>query len=273
MRKWNLALMSSPEIAAIAKNEAVLLVPIGCVEQNGPVGYTGVDTMLAEYICHRTAEAVDCAYVTPPVWFGYTPWASFPGTVAFRLGTLRAVVHDLLDAYLSHGFRHVVIVNNHPHNEAAIEPVAVEMRKKYGVVLSLFYPWELAIQAYKELYPDSTGALGHGGEPSASIMMALSPGVIDVNKKAAGGYIDPDGSFHILSSRAARFEGYEIGLYSDPSRILPSGATGDWRVATEDRGHVLLRHLVAYATRLVPAFLKMSQHSGDISAEHPTGRH
>lgn len=59
MRKRQLALMTSGEVAAIAKEEAVLLLPIGCVEQHGPAGYTGADTILAEYVCRQAADALE----------------------------------------------------------------------------------------------------------------------------------------------------------------------------------------------------------------------
>ena len=103
MRKWNLTLMNSGEIGAIAKDDALLLLPVGCVEQHGPVGFTGADTYLAEYVCHRAAERLEGVYVAPPLWFGYTPYTSFAGTVSLRLHTLEAVVQDVIEGYLAHG--------------------------------------------------------------------------------------------------------------------------------------------------------------------------
>jgi len=94
MRKCSLGLMSYKEIGAIPKDRSVLLLPIGCVEQHGPAGFTGADTILAEYLCRRTAEGLEDVYVAPPIWFGYTAYAAFPGTVSLRLETLRAVVRD-----------------------------------------------------------------------------------------------------------------------------------------------------------------------------------
>ena len=180
MRKWNLALMSYKEIAAIPKERSVLLMPVGCVEQHGPAGYTGADTVLAEYLCRRVAEAGDEAYVTPPLWFGYTPYTAFSGTVSLRLETLQAVVQDVVDGYINHGFRHIVIVNNHGPNEAAIEPVAAGVRQRHGIVLSLLYPWRLAVHVAEALFPDARSTFGHGGEPTISVMMALSPGTVDL---------------------------------------------------------------------------------------------
>lgn len=259
MRKWQLAYMSSHEIAGVAKDAAVLLVPIGCVEQHGPAGYTGADTILAEYVCRHAAELLDNVYVAPPLWYGYTPYGAFAGTVSLRLETLTALVQDVLDGYAGHGFRHIVVVNNHGPNEAAIEPVAGRLRRDRGIAVSILYPWRLANHLAADLYPDARTVFGHGGEPTISIMMALAPGVVSKPEGAARGYVSPDGPFKVVSYRAARFDGFEIGLYSEPSEVLPSGASGDWSVASEERGREILRRIVNYTTQFIPAFLRLSR--------------
>jgi creatinine amidohydrolase len=260
MRKWSLALMSSKEIGAIPKDQSVLLVPVGCVEQHGPAGYTGADTLLADYLCRRTAEGLDGVYVAPPLWFGYTPYTAFPGTVTLRLDTLRALVHDVVDGYVAHGFRHFVIVNNHGPNEAAIEPVATEMRRQHGIVLSILYPWRLANHVARDITPGADQVFGHGGEPTISVMMALAPDAVTTSgHRDRRGYVKAAGPFTITSYRAATFKGFEIGLFNEPSEVLPSGASGDWAVASEERGRQILERMVEYAREFVPAFLRLSQ--------------
>jgi creatinine amidohydrolase len=271
MRKWNLALMSYKEVAATPKERSVLLMPVGCVEQHGPAGYTGADTVLAEYLCHRVAEAVDGVYVTPPLWFGYTPYTAFPGTVSLRLDTLRAVVQDVVDGYIAHGFRHIVIVNNHGPNEAAIEPVAADVRKRHGIVLSILYPWRLASHLAEALFPDARSAFGHGGEPTISVMMALSPGTVELRHAEQRGYISPEGPFRVVSYRAARFSDFEFGLFNEAAAVLPSGASGDWTAASEERGKEILGRMVEYGRQFVPAFLLFSQDAQRRWAERQRG--
>jgi creatinine amidohydrolase len=261
MRKRQLALMNYREIGAIDKDQSVLLIPVGCVEQHGPAGFTGADTLLAEYVSRAAAEALENVYVAPPLWFGSTHYASFPGTVSLRLSTLEALVQDVVEGYIAHGFRHIVVVNNHGPNEAAIEPVAARVRKQHGIVLSVLYPWHLASHVASDLYPDARAVSGHGGEPTISVMMALAPGVIELPPAAPRGYVSPDGPFQVTSYRAARFAGFEIGLFNEASQALPSGASGDWTVATEERGREILRRMVDYTVRFVPAFLSLSQES------------
>lgn len=254
MRKHALALMSSTEIRDIPKQDSVLLIPVGCVEQHGPAGYTGADTILAEHVAGQVAERLDHVYVAPALCYGYTPYTDFPGTVSLRLETLEALVRDVVFGYFEHGFRRCIVVNNHGPNEAAIEPVARDIRRQYGVSLAILYPWKLAITWARENFAEMSGQIGHGGEPTISVMMALAPGYVDTSVAADHGYVRDGGEIEIASYRSARFEGQEVGLFSDPTTILPSGASGNWTEATEDRGGIVLDYVVEFATRFVKSF-------------------
>lgn len=254
MRKHALSMMTSPEIRDIPKKAAVLLVPVGCVEQHGPVGYVGADTILADHVADRVAERLDDVYVAPPLWYGHTPYTAFPGTVSLRLETLQALVRDVVTGYFEHGFRRCIIVNNHGPNEAAIEPVARDIRREYGASLAILYPWKLAISWAKENVPEMSGQIGHGGEPTISVMMTLAPGLIDTTIDADHGYVSDEGDIEAVSYRSARFEGQEVGLFSDPKTILPSGASGNWTSASEERGAIVLDYVVEFATRFVKSF-------------------
>jgi creatinine amidohydrolase len=254
MRKHALALMTSPEIGAIPKEDSVLLLPVGCVEQHGPAGYVGADSILAEHVAERVAERLDHVYVAPPLWYGYTPYTDFPGTISLRLETLQAVVRDVVSGYVEHGFRRCVIVNNHGPNEAAIEPVARELHRQHQATVAILYPWKLAITWAKENVPEMSGEIGHGGEPTISVMMALAPGVVDTSVTAGRGYTQGDGDIDVTSYRSARFDGQDVGLFSDPATILPSGASGDWASATQERGGLVLDYVIDFAARFVKSF-------------------
>ena len=137
---------------------------------------TGADTILAEHVAGQVAERLDHVYVAPALCYGYTPYTDFPGTVSLRLETLEAMVRDVVFGYFKHGFRRCIVVNNHGPNEAAIEPVARDILRQYGVSLAILYPWKLAITWAKENFVEMSGEIGHGGEPTISVMMALAPG-------------------------------------------------------------------------------------------------
>ena len=131
----------------------------------------------------------------------------FPGTVSLRLETLEALVRDVVFGYFEHGFRRCIVVNNHGPNEAAIEPVARDILRQYGVSLAILYPWKLAITWARENVAEMSGQIGHGGEPTISVMMALAPGSVDTSVAGDRGYYGSGGDIEVASYRSARFEG------------------------------------------------------------------
>ena len=131
MSQHALSLMTSTEIGDIPKENSISYARSAASSSMARLGYVGADTILAEHVAVRVAEQLDHVYVAPPLWYGYTPYTQFPGTVSLRLETLQAVVHDVLSGYLEHGFRRCIIVNNHGPNEAAIEPVAREIHRQH----------------------------------------------------------------------------------------------------------------------------------------------
>jgi creatinine amidohydrolase/Fe(II)-dependent formamide hydrolase-like protein len=68
-----------------------------------------------------------------------------------------------------------------------------------------------------------------------------------------------DGPIAATSYRTAAFQGFAIGLFSEAADVLPSGASGDWTVASAEHGREILERMVAYAREFVPAFLRLSQ--------------
>lgn len=259
MGKTALALMSHKEIAAVNREDAVLILPVGCVEQHGPAGYVGADTMVAESVALRAAQSLHNVYVAPPLWYGHTTYTAFAGTVSLRLETLRALLEDVVGGYVQHGFRHIMVFNNHGPNEAAIEPVATLMNQRHGIVMGNFYPWRLAEQIVRRMDPEHAASVGHGGSPTISVMMALAPGAVDLDHTDRRGYVDVGHGFRLVSNRSAEFDGFNVGLYTEAAEVFPSGARGDWQRSTEEEGRAILDEVVQYATRLIPAFLSLSK--------------
>lgn len=259
MRKYDLSLMSYQEIEAVDREQAVVLLPIGCVEQHGPCGITGADTLLADRFCKDVAARVEQTYVAAPIWYGYTPYTAFAGTITLKVETLRAVVQDVVDGLIAHGFKHIVLVNNHGPNEAALDQVGAQVRREHNIALGLLYPWRLAMHLCQDLYDDYKGVVGHGGEPTISVMMALAPGAVDLSRTAPRGYVREQGPFWAASYKAAKFDGFDVGIYWGAEEVLPGGTSGDWRPATQERGEEILRRMADYGARVIPALRAYSQ--------------
>ena len=107
---------SYPEVEAYLKEKDIILVPIGSVEQHSPYGLIGTDFMTAEAVARSVGEELG-VLVAPTLCYGVSPHhMAFAGTVALRPDTMIAVVTDIVDSLVAHGFKRIIFVNGHGGN-------------------------------------------------------------------------------------------------------------------------------------------------------------
>jgi creatinine amidohydrolase len=104
--------MTWPEVKEAAKNDAVILLPTGVIEQHGPHLCTGVDTYLGYIFGKQVKQKLDAknilSLMVPPLYWGVTIYSrTYPGTFACRPETVKAVLHDVLDCLHEWGFKNV----------------------------------------------------------------------------------------------------------------------------------------------------------------------
>ena len=118
--------LTAADLREKAQAGAVVLLPVGSMEQHGPHLPVGVDTFLSEGVCRAAAEAIaaDMAVVVAPtLWCGMAEHhMAYGGTFTLDIPTYRAVLLCLLKSLERHGFKRVLIVNGHGGNIAALAP-------------------------------------------------------------------------------------------------------------------------------------------------------
>lgn len=125
--------MTWVEVDRLDKNHAIVLVPISPIEEHGPHLPLGTDLFGALDIASLAAQRVVSddpqleVIISPPIPLGASgATADFPGTIALRGTTVKAVVLDVCNALVGHGFRHILIVNHHldpVHMKAILEAI------------------------------------------------------------------------------------------------------------------------------------------------------
>ena len=117
--------LTSAEIGALDRDRAVVILPLGSVEQHGNHLPIGTDTMLAEAVSRAAAEASGGTVVMPPPWYGFSAHhMRFPGSITLRAETLLALVEDVVASLVRHDFRRILIVNGHGGNNGLIDVLA-----------------------------------------------------------------------------------------------------------------------------------------------------
>ena len=252
MKKVEIEKMSWTEVEGLDKDGTVVLIPIGTVEQHGPAGLVGSDYVVAHRFSVQVAAASDGVVVAPPICYGLShSFKHFPGTLTIRPSTFEALVLDVCEALLSHGFKKLILVNSHGGNEASCDNVAREILDRHHISLGLIYPWRLSMHLARDLYENPGKAFGHGAEPTISVMMHLFPGQVDESKVAAGTAKPTSAALKTLSASRVEYKGFPLGLYRYGEEVNDIGASADPTGASAEKGKIVFDRMVQYGIRAV----------------------
>lgn len=230
-------------IQALAdKPNAVLLQPVGAVEQHGPHLPLIVDTAIATAVVGKALAQLDetiPAYGLPPLYYGKSNehW-HFPGTITLSAQTLRQVLMESATSLYRAGFRKLVWVNGHGGQPQVLEMAARDLHQQYPdlMVFPLFV-WNVPNVA-AELISEQELALGiHAGDAETSLMLSILPEQVEM-AQAVREYPQGLPRNSLLSMEGALPFAW---VTQDLSR---SGVLGDATVASREKGDRLLASLV-----------------------------
>lgn len=229
-------------VAAIPK--PILLLPIGALEQHGYHMSMNVDVLLPTAICRRVAEHTE-SLVAPAIQYGYKSQQKsgggnhYPGTTSLDGETLTRTVQDFIREVARHGVRNLAIMNGHFENSMFIaEGIDLALRelRSLGItdfrIMVLSY-WDFVDdpKIIETLYP--TGFPGwsveHGGIFETSLMMALYPQLVDLDK--------------VVDHQPARFPPYDM-FPVVAERTPAPGTLSSAKDASPEKGEIILNACV-----------------------------
>lgn len=244
--------MTSPEIGALDRDNMVVILPIGSIEQHGNHMPVGTDSMLAHAVSVAAAEAATNVVVLPPPWFGFSAHhMRFPGSVTLRAETLMAVVEDVVGSLVAHGFRRILVVNGHGGNGGVIDVLASTLgHKHYGAarIVTLTY-FALARDAIARQRRSAAGGMGHACEFETSLIQHLRPDLVKI-ERAQTLYPDPGSDYlttDLIGSQAVR-------VYHDFADLSATGTLGDPSLASPEAGEAFFAASVAALADFIADF-------------------
>jgi creatinine amidohydrolase len=230
--------LSWPEVQArIKARQDTVVMALGAFEQHGPHLPLETDVLLGDHLAQVIADRLD-AFVAPTVTIGCSHHhLGFPGTLSLSDETFAGVVGDVVRSLARGGFRRVVLLPSHGGNFA---PLAAAMKRIGDTVdglrvtaltdpAPLFSPAQIGAAEFG--VPLGEGGI-HSGEWETSMIMAIHPELVHLERAQAGYTGDPDEAFHrIFNDGTASLS--KIGVVGDPRRASAEHGKRYWEAVTE----------------------------------------
>ena len=130
------------EMEQVDKDETVVMIPVGALEQHGNQCPLGTDEIIAEGTARRIKEALDREIpdypmlIFPLIPVGLsTEHVNFCGSVTLKPDTFYHVLYDICKGLAHHGFRKIAILNCHGGNSPIIQVLSREVRSELGIAV------------------------------------------------------------------------------------------------------------------------------------------
>lgn len=245
-------LNSSPEIGEAIRENAVVLLPIGQVEQHGPHLPVGTDAFIAEGIAKRVAAALEGeipVLVLPTLWatFSVDAVGEWPGLIKVRTRAVIDVVHDIVASLLRMGFRKVILMNAHGNNPELLQVALRELADEFDATPILANVWNFGAETFNQVRRSAPGGAVHACEYETSLMLAMGYPV-DMSKAPAGESLCFESEFRSRDN----FVGKNLVTWSTwKVQKSRTGVYGDPTVATVETGEKVIQGTVDKFVALV----------------------
>ncbi|MCI8566522.1 MAG: creatininase family protein [Lachnospiraceae bacterium] len=240
------------EMEQVDKEETIVLIPLGALEQHGNQAPLGTDDIIAEAMVEYLRAELEQEEDFPLLVFPVIPVGlstehkNFCGSVTLRPDTYYHMLYDISVSLAHHGFKKLAFLVCHGGNAPIVQVLSRELRSEWGIS-----PFILSSGAFG--HPDVKATISegniwdfHGGEMETSMVMAVDESLVKLDTAEAGipkafaqnKALLPYGSVSIgwVSEDWKTAEGKPIGIGGDPS-----GATAEkGRIILEISAKVLI---------------------------------
>ena len=250
---------SWPEIDECIKENGLILLPIGTVEEHGKHLPVNTDIAIAEGVCLAVAHAVKDRHpvlVMPGVWSGYSikRMTRWPGLIRVRCEVLIEVIFDIMASLIDMGFRKLLTINAHGMNPEIVKLAARKISDQFDVQVVTTNCWALAVETMRKIRKSVEGGDLHGGEFETSLMLYLTD-LVDMRKATNEDAMRYRSDFYSGDLFASAPGGSLLSTwYVQESK---TGVYGDPTRASRETGEKLMKGIVDMYVRLIDEYMRL----------------
>jgi creatinine amidohydrolase len=237
-----LADLTWPDVAALDKDIPVVF-PVAALEQHGRHMPLFTDSLLMGEIARRAETQLGGrALFAPLQWLGNSHHhMDFAGTLSAEPRVYIDLLCGLLENFIAHGFKRLLILNGHGGNDVPGKQAIFEVRQRHrdrrDLLLLFATYWHLGTQPQSEQPSFKQAVMGHACEWETSMVLHLAPRLVKDHRHVAE---VPFGSSFEPASRG----------WTMPDRSAP-GHIGNPREASAEKGAALFGMFTRDAVKMI----------------------
>ncbi len=214
------------------------IIVLGATENHAYHLPMGTDTFAAYRVAWETAKRVDGALLLPAMPFGVSDQLMpYPFTITLTPETLSQVIFEVAESCIVQGIHRFLLVNGHGGNNSAIDVAMRRIKRVYSsakIAASLAWwisgPKLLRTGTFQKDY-----GIGHAGEAETSVALYLAPDCVNMDIAQGEWPASPK----------------EIKVFASIPETSRTGATGDPKPATAEKGRLIVDVLAEYLAKFL----------------------
>ena len=244
------------EMEQVDRENTLVMIPLGALEQHGNQAPLGTDDIIAEQMSKETVKqlsAIDPDFpmlVFPVIPVGLsTEHRNFCGSITFHPDTYYHILHDIVESLVHHGFKKIVFLVCHGGNAPIVSVLSRECRSEYGIEVFQISSGSFSDPRVMATVSKDNTFDFHGGEMETSMVMAVDESIVHLETSVAGhkkGFVfdrelsKHGASMNWVSEDWVDEKGNPIGIGGDPKGASAKKGQIIYEVSAEHIAKALL---------------------------------